>query len=178
MTNRLFLVALGVLAIAAGCHRADPSAAAASSARASADTPAMPVTPQLAEAFDRIIDQQRSIIALSIRTQLKRVQGTATEQEVQKLTDQVVTLLWSGVNRQHVTNGLAQIYQEQFSAAQLNEIAAFYATPSGQAVLAKAPLIQSEFSAVMMGQLQTNNPKAVDLMNRFAQAHLPPAPAK
>jgi hypothetical protein len=177
MTNRCFLFALGLLATAAGCHRENPSAPPASSTSPSS-SPAEPVSPQLAQAFDRIIDQQRSIIALSIRTQLKRVQGNATEQETQKLADQVVALLWSGVNREHVTNGLAQIYQEQFSAAQLSEIAAFYATPSGQAVLAKTPAVQAEFSTVMMGQLQAHNPKAVELMNQFAQAHNPPAPAK
>jgi len=139
---------------------------------------AAPLSPQLAEAIDRIIDQQRAIIALSIGTQLRRVQGNATNQETQKLTDQIVALLWSGVDRAHAGNALVQIYREQFSVAQLSEIAAFYATPSGQAVLTKAPTIQAEFSVVMMSQLQANNARAVSLMNQFAQAHRPPAPAK
>lgn len=174
MKQCCLLFGLVTLTMALGCHRPNPS----STVSAPAAARSAPMSPQLAEAIDRIIDQQRAIIALSIGTQLKRVQGNATNEETQKLTDQIVALLWSGVDRAHVGSALIQIYRQQFSAAQLSDIAAFYATPSGQAVLAKAPVIQAQFSAVMMGQLQANNPRAVDLMNQFAQAHLSSKRAK
>ena len=81
-----------MLTMAAGCHRTNPSSPSPA-VSAPMTAAAAPLSPQLAEAIERIIDQQRAIIALSIGTQLRRVQGNATNQETQKLTDQIVAMI-------------------------------------------------------------------------------------
>jgi hypothetical protein len=156
---------------------ADPalaaSAAAASGAgnATTADAQRLFDQSRLKETFVKIIDQQRAVVGLSIAAQIRRIQGNATDEEAKQLKEQVVAQLWSGINNQALTDSLAQIYSQHFTTEQLNDLGDFYATPSGQAVLAQAPTIQAEFSAVLMGQLASSNPKAAAMIAAFAKAH-------
>jgi hypothetical protein len=91
------------------------------------------------------------------------------------------------LDAKELKNDIAKVYSEVFSKQELEQIAAFYSTPTGEMLAAKQPVVQEKFGAVMQAKTMEMMPRLQKMGQEFAQqqktkmqaggATPPPAPA-
>jgi uncharacterized protein len=81
-----------------------------------------------------------------------------------KLMDQVMSALNAG----EMKNDVAKIYSEVFSKEEMDGLAAFYSTPTGEALIAKQPEVQQKMQAVVMPRIMAMMPKIQQMSKDFA----------
>ena len=88
--------------------------------------------------------------------------------DAEKVYDVIVPILLEGFNGrlQEFTDLIAGIYARNFSIAELNDVAAFYRTPTGQKLLEKLPAVMQD--SVTVGQ-QFAQSLTVDMQQRIVE---------
>lgn len=137
-----------------------------------------------ADMIGKVIDNQKKLVGGQFSQGLKRIQGDATPEEMAAFQQQLADTMWNYVDVKKIQEAAAQVYANSFTPSQLNAIADFYDTPTGQAMQAMAPQMNMQLSKIMMSQIQGAMPQIQQMEKDFAAAHKPgaatpaPAPAK
>ena len=81
-----------------------------------------------------------------------------------KLMDEMMSALNAG----EMKNDVAKIYSEVFTKDEMDGLAAFYSTPTGEALIAKQPEMQQKMQAVIMPRIMAMMPKVQQMSKDFA----------
>jgi len=82
----------------------------------------------------------------------------------QAMLDEVSKVL----DARQLKNDFAKVYSEVFSKEELDQIAAFYTTPTGEMLAAKQPIVQEKFGAVMQAKTMEMMPRLQKMGQEFA----------
>jgi hypothetical protein len=80
-----------------------------------------------------------------------------------KMTDQT----FNAITSPEMRGAMAKIYSEVFSKGELNNMAAFYGTSAGQALVDKQPEVQQKMMTVMMPMIMQSQQAAQKEMMEF-----------
>lgn len=133
----------------------------------------------MAEMLTKMLAQQKKLLSSQFMKGLNQYQGNATPEEMAAFKQQVLDKLFSGFDSQKLTDNLAQIYSQEFSSDQLQDLATFYDSPTGQAAIAKMPEIGMKQQQLLLPQLQAVIPQVTQMEKDFAAQHqaAPASPA-
>ncbi len=150
---------------------------------ATVDAPAAPLPATMADAevvlskmhleemMERALAQQRKMVAgqfkqLATRMAAQGVSPADAAAFEQQLTDEV----FSALDPKKLKGDVSKIYSEVFSKQELEQIGAFYATPLGEMLSAKQPVVQEKLGAVVQGRMTEVMPRVQQLGAEFAAA--------
>jgi hypothetical protein len=125
----------------------------------------------MGDMIKKIMDQQQTMVTAQMDRGLQRIKGNATPEELAAFKQQLVDKMWSGVDSQKITDGIAKIYSEEFTADQIKDMADYYSTPTGQATIAKMPEIQAKQQQLIAPQIQAMIPAIAQMQKDFAAEH-------
>ena len=109
----------------------------------------------------QVIDQMNS----GMLQQMVNVKLSPEQQKTQKeFTDKIQNLVFSAVSWDKLEPQYTKIYADAYSEQQLDDILAFYKSPTGQAMVEKNPVILKESSAVAQQHLEAVMPELERLM--------------
>jgi hypothetical protein len=119
----------------------------------------------------RILEQQKLAIAQMMKQQMLR-RGMSPDEAAAASAKQgqAMDAFWKAIDMNSLQDDIAGVYSQVFTKDELNGIADFYDTPSGQALLDKQPQIQQKMMQVMM-------PRMMQAMASARNAAAPAAPA-
>ena len=75
---------------------------------------------------------------------------------------------WAEVKPEEIHEDVARVYSEVFTKAELHEIANFYNSPQGQALVAKMPQVQQKIIGLLIPRLRQVVPKIQQMARDFA----------
>ena len=121
------------------------------------------------EMMDRATAQQKKMIAAQFQRvaeqmTAKGIDPTAATDFQKKMADEVLSVL----DGKTMKNDVAKIYSEVFTKDELDEIAAFHSTPTGQMMLQKQPEVQNKLGAIIQGRMMEVMPKVQKMGQEFA----------
>lgn len=145
---------------------AKPAPSPASLAEAEAVLKAM----RYDDTLDRILAQQkRAVIGITQRmTARLSLPGTSPE-EIAAFQQKAMDAAWGEIKPAEIHAEVARIYSEIFTQDQLYDIASFYGTPAGQALVSKTPEVQQKIVAALMPRLMRVVPKIQQMARDFAE---------
>lgn len=132
---------------------------------------------------DGIIDQSNGLMLKSVR---QANGGVPLDPEEEKIAARAVGKL-TDVLRQQISWAkmepmMIDLYKKSFSQKEVNDMLAFYRTPSGQAVIEKMPALMNQTMTVSQAKIQAMLPQIRDIgtemgqeLQAYHQAHPKPA---
>lgn len=138
-----------------------------------------------AEMMNKILEQQKqAIMQMTARQGGGKLPPGTTKEEMAAFQAKVLDKVFSQIQGSDMENDIAQIYSKVFSPDELNGLADFYDTPTGQALIAKQPAVQQQMMQVMMPRMMALQPQIQQMTSDFkaeqaakAAAAAPAAPA-
>lgn len=147
------------------------------------DAPAAPIPATIADAeavlnkmhleemMERSLAQQKKLVAGQFKQLATRMaaQGVAPADAAdfeKRITDEVFAVL----DPKKLKGDVTKVYSEVFTKQELEQIGAFYATPLGELLSAKQPLVQERLGAVVQGRMAEVMPRVQQLGIEFAEA--------
>ena len=132
----------------------------------------------------KIMAQQKKMVLPMMQQSAARMKIPDEDRErylamQKKLMDE----MFDSLSGPEMRNNVARIYSETFTKDELSSMSAFYATPAGQAVVAKQPEVQQKMMMAMMPQMQQLGPRMQQMTREFQaeikarQAAATPPPA-
>jgi hypothetical protein len=101
-----------------------------------------------------------------------------------QMQQQMMNLMLNALNPADMHNDIAQAYADTFTPDELDGLAAFYSTPTGQALSDKTPALQAKIQAAMQPRIMAVMPQIQQAAMAFGQqqaakkaATAPAAPA-
>jgi hypothetical protein len=121
------------------------------------------------EMMERVSAQQRKAIGASFEQAASRMtaQG-ADKEEVVALQKKMMEELMSAMDPKRLKEDAAKIYSEVFTKQELDEMAAFFSTPLGEAMAAKNPEVQEKLGAVIQARMMEIMPRVQQMGRDFA----------
>ena len=159
---------------------ADTPAPAASSSPAPAAAPAVPpATLADGEAvfkamhydtmLNQILEQQKRVVISMTRQITMRMNAPGTSpQELEAFQQKAVDTAWADIKTDEIYSDIARGFSEIFTRDQLQQIAAFYNTPAGQALSGKQMEIQQKIVEALRPRLMAVVPKIQQMAKDFA----------
>jgi hypothetical protein len=138
-----------------------------------------------ADMMNKVLEQQKqAILQMSARQGGGKLPPGTTKEEMAAFQVKVLDKVFSQIQGSDMENDIAQIYSNVFSPDELNGLADFYDTPTGQALIAKQPAVQQQMMQVMMPRMMALQPQIQQMTSEFtaqqaakAAAAAPAAPA-
>lgn len=90
------------------------------------------------------------------------------EKTRQEFSDKIQQVVFSAVSWEKLEPEYTKIYADQYTEQQIDDILAFYKSPSGQAMVQKTPIILKQSSAVAQQHLEAVMPELQRLMKEEA----------
>ena len=75
------------------------------------------------------------------------------------------------IDRTKITSALFELYAKTFTVKEINELIAFYKTPTGQKVLTESPKIMKEAAKIGMKEAQDKQSKLIERLRPFIKKH-------
>ncbi len=165
---------------ASGAFAADTPAPAASPSPAPAAAPAVPPATQAdGEAvfkamhydtmLNQILEQQKRVVIGMTRQITMRMNAPGTSpQELEAFQQKAVDTAWADIKPDEIYADVARGFSVIFTRDQLQQIAAFYNTPAGQALSGKQTEIQQKIVEALRPRLMAVVPKIQQMAKDFA----------
>ena len=119
--------------------------------------------------MDKQMDAMRTTMRQVIQQQFDQasLEGLTAKQktEMNNLQNELYDRVMGGDYLQQVTEGLVPLYQHHFTAADLDTVMRFYATPVGQKFLHESPQIINEYMPKMMEAMPVRLQQAMQEIN-------------
>jgi hypothetical protein len=126
------------------------------------------------EMMKKVLDGQKKamgpMMQQAIAQQMARMNVTLSDEDKAAFTDLQGKMLdetLGAITGPEMRAAMARIYSEVFSKEELGSMAAFYATPGGQAMIDKQPEAQQKMMAVMMPMIMQNQQASQQKMAAF-----------
>ncbi|HZP58945.1 MAG TPA: DUF2059 domain-containing protein [Opitutaceae bacterium] len=144
--------------------KAQPAVPAATLADAEAVLKAM----HYDDTLNRMLDQQKRAVVSMTRQMVMRMNAPGTSpEEYEAFQQKAIDTAWAGIKADDIHADVARIYAELFTKDELHDIAAFYGTPAGQALVVKLPEVQQKIIAVLMPRMMQIVPKIQQMAKDF-----------
>jgi hypothetical protein len=75
------------------------------------------------------------------------------------------------IDRTKMITAISKLYAKTFTIKEINELIAFYETPTGQKVLAKTPKIMKDAAMIGMKEAQNKQSKLMERLHPFIEKH-------
>jgi hypothetical protein len=129
------------------------------------------------EMIDKMLEQQRRAIAQMMAQQRKgKLPPGTTPEEMAAFQQKVLDKLMSGIKGSDLQQDVATIYTNVFTPDELNGLADFYDTSTGQMLIAKQPLVQQQMMQTMMPRIMAMQPEIQQMQQEFSAQHTAAAP--
>jgi len=130
------------------------------------------------EMIDKMLEQQKKAMAQMMAQQRKgKLPPGTTPEEMAAFQQQVLDKLWSGMKGSDFQQDVATIYTNVFTPDELNGLSDFYATSTGQMLIAKQPLVSQQMGQMMMTRVMAMQPAIQQMQQEFTAQHAAAAPA-
>jgi hypothetical protein len=130
------------------------------------------------EMLAKILEQQRQAMAQMMAQQRRgKLPPGTTEAEMAEFQQKVLDKLWGGIKGSDMEQDVAKIYSNVFTPDELDGLADFYDTPTGQALIAKQPLVQQQMMQTMMPRIMAMQPEIQKMQQEFTAQHAAQAAA-
>ena len=160
MLRRLFLL-LSILACTLVAHADDASKLA----KIQEFFKVSKMDQMMAQVMKQTMDQVNS----GMTQQIMGVQLSPDQQQkVDQLTDKVRKIVSGALSWDNLEPEYAKIYADAYTEQQIDDILAFYKSPTGQAMVEKAPDLIKQASAISHDRLAVVIPELQKLMKDFA----------
>jgi len=124
------------------------------------------------EMIDKMLEQQRKAMAQMMAQQRKgKLPPGVTAEEMAAFQQKVLDKLMSGIKGSDLQQEVATIYSNVFTPDELNGLADFYDTSTGQMLIAKQPLIQQQMTQAMMPRIMAMQPEIQQMQQEFTAQH-------
>jgi hypothetical protein len=164
-----------ILTPAAGGGRAAP---AATSTRATlADADAVLNKMRFDEMMGLMLEQQKKAATGMVRQITAQAGVAGTSAEEQAFQGRLLDTLFAELTPAAMRGDIARAYSEVFTKEELQGLADFYTTPTGQAMVAKQAEISQKMMALVTPHLLAAMPKVQQLAREFAAAQAAGKPA-
>lgn len=138
--------------------------------------------------MSRVIDQQKTMVNRMLQQMSARMNiPPQNREDLVAFQKKVMDEMMSALNADQLKDDAAQVYSKVFTKEQLDAMAAFYSTPTGEEISAKLPDAQQKMQELMMPRIMAMMPKIQQMGREFAmeqqakaqaaQAAAQPAPA-
>jgi hypothetical protein len=132
---------------------------------------------------DSLMDQMTAMAKAQVEQSVQGMPAAETMTPTQKkiLTDfqqKSLDMVMETVSYKAVEPEIVKLYTDTFTEEEIDGIATFYKSPTGQALLKKTPQLMSSMMQFMQGRIADLQPKMKALADQFAKDMAAAAPAK
>jgi hypothetical protein len=129
---------------------------------------------------DHSLDRMRSAMEQQVQATAKNAPGAEQmTPEKKKIQQEYIDNSMKVVDQQFgwpvLEPAFLRLYSDAYSESDLDGILAFYKSPAGQAMLAKAPELSSGLMEIVHGRMGDFQPKMQALQELYLKAMVPPA---
>jgi hypothetical protein len=129
---------------------------------------------------DHSLDRMRSAMQQQVQATAKNAPGAEQmTPEKKKIQQEYIDNSMKVVDQQFgwpvLEPAFLRLYSDAYSESDLDGILAFYKSPAGQAMLAKAPELSSGLMEIVHGRMGDFQPKMQALQELYLKAMVPPA---
>lgn len=118
--------------------------------------------------MSRMMDQQKAMMGRMFTQMAPKNLSPEEKSEFIEFQKKMVDHLMSAMGMDNLKDDVAKIYSEVFTKQELDSLGAFYATPAGEALTEKQPIIQQKMQEVMMPRMMAAMPKIQQMSKEFA----------
>jgi hypothetical protein len=133
-----------------------------------ADAEALLSKMKFEEMFGKIFEQQKKGMAPTMKQMMGNLKGVDPA-EAEAFQKKVMDTMYSGMKAEEMRGDIARVYSEIFTKSELQGLADFYGTATGQALIEKQPAIQQKMMEVMMPRMMAGMAKVQQLTADFAK---------
>ena len=116
----------------------------------------------------RMLEQQKTMMGSMFSRMAPKNLSPEEKSEFIEFQKKMVDQLMDSMGMNNLKDDVAKIYSEVFTKEELDGLAAFYATPTGEALTDKQPVIQQKMQEVMMPRMMAAMPKIQQMSKEFA----------
>jgi len=121
----------------------------------------------------RMMDQQKGASMDMVKQMMAQLApGNMTPDDLaamNQLQQQMINLMMNAMNPADMHNDIAQAYADTFTSGEMDGLAAFYSTPTGQALSDKTPALQAKIQQAMLPRIMAVMPQIQQAAAGFAQ---------
>ncbi|MGJ8654281.1 MAG: DUF2059 domain-containing protein [Opitutaceae bacterium] len=117
--------------------------------------------------MDETMDAQMKAMSDMMRKQMSA--GGSVDEELLDFQTKAMAEMFEAIDWEPIKNGMSKAYAETFTKDELSSITSFYATPAGQATIAKQPAIQEKTMTLMMPAIMEASQTMQQKMMQFYQ---------
>lgn len=118
--------------------------------------------------LDRSAAQMEAAIGDAVASALKdRPLQPAQQKILDDAMRQMVAALRDELRWERVEPLFLEVYRRTFTQAEVDGLLAFYATPSGQALVRKMPVVQDSSFQLMQAQMQSAMPRLQEIQRKL-----------
>jgi hypothetical protein len=137
------------------------------------------------EMLGKVLDQQRkNSLNLMRQTLARNAPKGASVEDRMALQEKIMDVMFAELKPEALRADFAKAYSDVFTKDELNGLADFYSTPTGQAMTAKQPELQQKMNEIIQPRILAALPKITQMSQEFdqqqkakQQAQQPAAPA-
>ncbi len=115
----------------------------------------------------RVLEQQKKSAAALVR-QIAAQAGAEQTDEGAAFQGRMLDMMFAELNAEALRGDLARAYSEVFTKEELQNLASFYASPAGQAMVDKQPEVSQKISDAMTPRLMATLPKVQQMAKDYA----------
>jgi uncharacterized protein len=119
--------------------------------------------------IERTFEGQKKAMGKMAEQMAAKSGGKVSAEDIAAHQKKVVDAMIEALNPDQMKKEMTQIYAEMFTKEQLAAVAAFNATPVGQAMIDRQPDIQQRMQELMMPRMMSAQPKIMQLNKAFMQ---------
>lgn len=123
---------------------------------------------------DQVADQtRRQIIAQTKSGMVQQTLGiklnAGQQQRMDDFTDKLSAIVSSALSWEKIEPEMAKLYADAYSEQQIDDLLAFYRSPTGQVMVLKTPLLMQQSNAIAQKHLADAIPQIQQLLRDFMQ---------
>jgi hypothetical protein len=85
--------------------------------------------------------------------------GVASSKDMEEFQGKVVDAMMEALNPAQMKQDVANLYSQLLSKEELQSMSDFYATPTGQSLLQKQPIMQQKMQEIVLPRMMAAMPK-------------------
>lgn len=133
-----------------------------------ADADALLQKMRFEEMIRKSVEAQQSAMAKSMGSMLGKNASDEDRAKFGEFQQRIMQVMLDEMDLPGMRQDVAKIYAETFTASELKAQADFYATPAGEAMIDKQPLMQQRMTELMMPRMMKAMPKIGAMSREFA----------
>lgn len=116
----------------------------------------------------KILEQQKQTTVGMMKKMMGNAKGV-DQKDFAAFQAKVMDTMYAAMKPEEMKGDFARIYSDVFTKGELQGLADFYDTPTGQALIDKQPVIQQKSMEVLMPRIMAAMPKVQQLSAEFAK---------